>query len=347
VAGLAAGSSQPTAPIGIVVVNYGSHDLIEANLGKLDLDQVTATVVVVDNLSTAAERREMAAVAASNGWEFLPLPDNRGFGAGCNAGVRHAAGLGCTCFLLVNPDAVVTAELVSALRDHCLREPDALVTPRIVDSAGSVVFAGSQLVLSTGQLRGRCAAIVDAPAEPWLTAACLAGQVTAFSRIGGFDESYFLYWEDVDFSYRAHQAGTALIVRDDLTAVHDEGGTQGPREGRAKSATYYYFNSRNRLLFAVRNLSRGSVLRWIACTPAASWEVLLRGGRRQLRHPRRTLWPVIRGSLAGLAIAVRSLATGAGAPARRPATMTGLTKKGHRPAEESGATQGSAGRAGR
>jgi GT2 family glycosyltransferase len=293
--------------MGIVVVNYGSHDLIEANLGKLDLEQVTATVVVVDNFSTAAERREMAAVAASNGWEFLPLPDNRGFGAGCNAGVRHAAALGCTCFLLVNPDAVVTAEVVSALRDHCLREPDALVTPRIVDSAGSVVFAGSQLVLGTGQLRGRRAAIADAAAEPWLTAACLAGQVAAFSRIGGFDESYFLYWEDVDLSYRARQAGLALIVRDDLVAVHDEGGTQPDGDGRAKSATYYFYNCRNRLLFAARHLPRRAVLRWIVATPAQSWAVLMRGGRRQLRHPSRTLLPAVRGSIAGLAIAVRAL----------------------------------------
>jgi GT2 family glycosyltransferase len=306
VEGPVAGFSEPMAPVGLVVVNYGSHDLIGANLGKLDIDQAAATVVVVDNFSTAAERREMAAVASSYGWEFLPLPDNRGFGAGCNAGMRHAAALRCTSFLLVNPDAVVTAELVSALREHCLREPNALITPRIVDSAGSVVFAGSELVLSTGRLRGRRAADHDAASEPWLTAACLAGHMAAFNRIGGFDESYFLYWEDVDFSYRARQAGIALIVRDDLTAVHDEGGTQ-KRAGRAKSATYYFYNCRNRLLFAARHLSRRRVLRWVIATPAESWAILLRGGRRQIRHPTRTLLPAVRGSIAGLVIAVRSL----------------------------------------
>jgi GT2 family glycosyltransferase len=307
VEGPAAGSSQPAAPIGIVVVNYGSHDLIEANLGKLARDDLAATVVVVDNLSSAAERDEMARVAFSFGWEFLPLPDNRGFGAGCNAGVRHASDLGCTSFLLVNPDAIVTVELASALREHCLREPNALITPRIVDSTGSVVFAGSELVLSTGRLRGRRAAGADAPSEPWLTAACLAGHMAAFTRIGGFDESYFLYWEDVDFSFRARQAGIALIVRDDLTAVHDEGGTQPDRAGRAKSATYYFYNCRNRLLFAARHLSRRRVLRWVVATPAESWAILLRGGRRQMRHSTRTLLPAVRGSIAGLVIAVRAL----------------------------------------
>jgi GT2 family glycosyltransferase len=134
----------------------------------------------------------------------------------------------------------------------------------------------------------------------WLTGACLALTIDMFDEVGGFDESYFLYWEDVDFSYRAGLAGAELLVREDLTVVHDEGGTQGQRSGRAKSQTYYYYNCRNRLVFAAKHLGARSILRWALLTPQQSWAVLLRGGRRQLLDSPITAMAAVRGSLAGL-----------------------------------------------
>src|SRR5690606_40890410 len=50
---------------------------------------------------------------------------------------------------------------------------------------------------------------------------------SAWEETGGFDEDYFLYWEDVDFALRVDDAGGALRLVESATAVHDEGGTQG------------------------------------------------------------------------------------------------------------------------
>ena len=61
-----------------------------------------------------------------------------------------------------------------------------------------------------------------------------------------------MYWEDLEFSFRCRQLGGELVVPD-LTAVHAVGGTQG---ASGKSPLYRYYNCRNRLLFARRNLSR-------------------------------------------------------------------------------------------
>jgi len=143
-------------------------------------------------------------------------------------------------------------------------------------------------------------------------------------RVGGFDEPYFLYWEDVDLSVRVERAGGRLVVRTDLEVVHDAGGTQGEQHGRAKSDTYYSFNCRNRLLFATRHLDRGDLLRWIAATPAVSREILLRGGRRQLLHSPRPLLAAVRGSLAGTGLALRALAT----PLARRAVSDDVTPTG-------------------
>jgi len=301
-----------TAPragrLGVVVVNYGSSALLAANLGPLALDPARYEVVVVDNLSTAAERTAAAALADAQGWRFVALPDNRGFAAGVNAGIRAARDAGCVCFLLLNPDAQVTVAVLDELRAQVIADPLALVSPRIVDGDGGVFFDGSVLHLDSGRIRSRRSADPRAgDTEEWVSGACLALHQDLLDRIGELDESYFLYWEDLDLSHRARRAGAHLVVRHDLTAVHDAGGTQGPRRGRAKSALYYRWNCRNRLTFAARHLSRRQLLRWMWQTPAVSREILLRGGRRQLLGQPRLLTAAVRGSVEGLAVAAAAV----------------------------------------
>jgi GT2 family glycosyltransferase len=263
-----------------------------------------ARIVVVDNHSSHEEQGAVTALAAERGWELLALPDNNGFAAGVNAGAARARDLGTSGLLLLNPDARVSPEVIAELAARVHADPMTMVCPRIVDSGGTVVFDGSAMDVRSGRL-GR---LGTARAVPWLTAACLAVPSALFERLGGMDESYFLYWEDVDLSFRAHTLGAHLVVASDLTAVHDEGGTQH-RSGRAKSSGYYRYNARNRLLFAAHNLSRGDLARWVLRTPVESTQILLRGGRRQLIKSPRPLLAIVRGSLSGLAIAVRALAS--------------------------------------
>ena len=117
-----------------------------------------------------------------------------------------------------------------------------------------------------------------------------------------------MYWEDVDLTVRAAAAGARLVVRTDLVVGHASGGTQGPRRGRARSDLYYRSNARNRLRFATRHLDRRGVLRWVAATPAAGREILLRGGRRQLIASTGPLRSVVSGSASGAALALAALA---------------------------------------
>ena len=313
------GAAVAGGALGIVVVNYGSAALIERNLGSVDLAGLPVRVVVVDNFSTVGAREEIAGVTAAHGWQLVALPRNGGFAAGVNAGIEAARAHGCRTFLLLNPDAVVAADVIEELRRHSLREPAALISPRVVDPAGNVYFAGARVFLDSGRIRGgrsdapptaapgRRARAASGPAHEWVSGACVVVHDDLLQRIGPLDERYFLYWEDVDLSVRCVAAGGTLVVREDLTAVHDAGGTQGPTRGEAKSALYYYFNCRNRLLFAALLLPRRQLLRWMWATPAVSREILLRGGRRQLLHRPSLAWAAVRGSAAGLRTAAAAL----------------------------------------
>jgi GT2 family glycosyltransferase len=294
------------APMAIIVVNFSSHRLLADGLAQVPLPDGYC-VTIVDNFSSADERDAIGRVCAEHGWGLVPLAHNGGFGAGVNAGIRRSLADGAGSVLLLNPDVRLTPDVLAALREHVEREPMSLVSPRLVSPDGDVEFAGSMLNLSDGRIGGRLRSTAAADVIAWLPATCLAAHRDLLEQVGGFDEQYFLYWEDVDFSYRCSLAGAQLAVREDLAVVHAGRGTQRPQRGPAKSNLYYRYNCRNRLLFAARRLRRRDVARWMLLTPVVSWRILLQGGRRQLLHSPRPLLATVAGSLAGLAIAARAL----------------------------------------
>ncbi|TQL01441.1 glycosyltransferase family 2 protein [Cellulomonas sp. SLBN-39] len=294
--------------LGIVVVSFGSAPLLRENLATVDLSALRTPhrVVVVDNLRDARSRAEVRECAQEHGWDLVAQDANPGFGAAADAGVRRAAALGCTAVVLVNPDARVDAPTLDALAEQVDRTPRTLVSPRVDRADGRPWFTGGEIDVAAGRTRN---VVTDGTpqAHGWVSGACLAASVAWWDELGGFDDDYFLYWEDVDLSYRCTAAGGTVLVRQDLVAVHDVGGTQDAGTAGAKSATYYRWNTRNRLVFAAKHLPAADVRRWLWRTPGYARAVLLRGGRRQLLRPWGPVWAVTRGSVEGAGWAVRAL----------------------------------------
>ncbi|GIG28915.1 glycosyltransferase [Cellulomonas marina] len=320
--------------VAVVVVNYASSRLLEQHLAGSELAAVAGAVYVVDNRTTSAERAGLRGLAAREGWQVLEMDGNPGFGAGMNAGVRRATADGHDVFLLLNPDAWMGAADLHALERRVRADPMALLSPRIDKADGDLWFAGADLDLRTGH-----ATIVRdgrTPAEPWLVGTALVVHRRLWEAVGGYDDDYFLYWEDVDLCWRVRRAGGTVAVLDEARAGHAVGGTQrgGASSSPAKSPTYYYWNCRNRLLFATQHLSRRTRLRWALTTGSYAVEVLLRGGRRQLLRPWRPVSAVVRGTLAGLVLVARSLrrpARGPGPAGRVLAASGAVTPPGSAP----------------
>lgn len=295
-------TAEDARELAVVVVNHGSSELLLRNLARHDPRPVAACVVVVDNHSSDEHTVEVRALARREGWEFVSAA-NLGFGAGVNAGVERARDLGCTVFLLLNPDAWIERDALAALLRDCRAHPMRLLAPRILRDDGSTWFDGGELRLDRG--RTSTAPGADSSAENgWLTGACLMVHDALWRRVGGFDDDYFLYWEDVDLSWRCRESGGGLVVRHDLAVVHSVGGTQG---AGGKPPMYVYYNCRNRMLFAGKHLRRRAVLGWLAWSPAYAWRVLGRGGRRALLHrPVGLVWAAIRGTVSGSILALRT-----------------------------------------
>ena len=300
----AALSSRVTVPdgdFGLVIVNYGASELLRRNV-PMNLDGAAgARIVVVDNFSSEKERTAVRALALERGWELVELDDNVGFGDGVNAGVLRAAEFGCRTFITLNPDACAEPRVLKALADAASSQRDALVSPLIAGSDGTVSFRGSTVSMRSGRMRaGWVLDDADPEWKNWLTGACLAFSGEAFAHLGGFSDGYFLYWEDVDLSRRAANMGMQLVLREDLRVVHDEGGTHTIAGSRSKSSLYYYYNTRNRLVFGARLAPRANRAEWIRSTPRESMMIWLRGGRRQLLTQPAGAVATARGSLEGL-----------------------------------------------
>jgi GT2 family glycosyltransferase len=296
----------------VLVVSYGSHEMVAENLALTALDD-DAFVVVVDNLTTQAERDAMSAVAAREGWELVTPDRNLGFGSGMNVAASRAAELGARTYVLLNPDAYLEGDGVARLAAAVAADPDAVVSPLVVRPDGSHFSSEMELDLDTGSMRRiRDGRRYDDSAL-WLSGACLAIGRDMWERIGGFDDDYFLYWEDIDLSVRAAAAGANLFVDYDVKAVHSAGGTQSDDgTDRVKSPVYYFYNIRNRLVFAAQHLDLRRQRRWRRRAIPAAWDILMRGGRRQLLNPARTIVPAVKGTASGLAYMRRHARDGGG-----------------------------------
>lgn len=300
-----------------VVVNYGSHDLLsrflDASCEGID------DIVVVDSFHSPGERAAMVDVARARGWNLVSPPTNVGFGGGVNLGVAHALALGADVLLLVNPDARLGAGVAPTLVEAARDRPMHVIAPTIRRAGRAVASpAPSYLRLDDGTMRPASQPASDGGERAWLSGACLALSSELWIAVGGIDEEYFLYWEDVDFSIRIQDCGGVLEVIEGLDVVHDEGAThRSDSSTRVKSETYYYYNIRNRLRFAARHLGESDQRRWRRTSIRAAREILLRGGRRQLVHlaPWRA---ALRGTLDGL----RDLKTVHAAARPKPAQPT-------------------------
>jgi N-acetylglucosaminyl-diphospho-decaprenol L-rhamnosyltransferase len=232
-----------TPEVSAILVNYNAGTDLELALRSIAADCATIPweAVVVDNASTD----HSAAVAESfPHTSLIRNPTNIGFGRAVNQAVGRSK---APLLLLMNPDcrlqpgAVSTLQLVLAAMPSC-----AVVGPKILDPDGAVQGSArgdpdmlTGLFGRTGALRvllpflpvarrnvvvedavrsGAASVVVD-----WLSGACLLVRRDAFLAAGGFDERFFLYWEDADLCRRLRGRGYEIRYVPGAVAVHQVG----------------------------------------------------------------------------------------------------------------------------
>ena len=242
--------------LSVVIVSYRCADHLAQCLGSLDdnATDVRLEVIVVDNASGDGT---VEVAQAHEGTQVIARHDNAGFGTAANLGMDLARG---HAVLVLNPDTAVPAGTLRACLDALWSQPDVgVLTPRIVDEQGtldarchrSFPTAWSAACFATGLdrvLPWRSAqrylmrylpehepAKVDA-----VSGAFMLMRADALHQIGGFDQQFFMYAEDIDLCMRFRAAGWTVLYWPDATAMHAGGGSgmHGRRTPQADAAAF-------------------------------------------------------------------------------------------------------------
>jgi GT2 family glycosyltransferase len=255
--------------ISFVTVNYRCRDLLQRLLDSIGTLETLPAVewIVVDNspqperlLETLRFPKQIErAVVIDN-------PRNTGFGAGCNLGAACSIG---EILFFINPDCRFVGGSFMAIIERLLRDESiAAIGPRLVDSAGNAEFSGLAFpgILSEAWVKGQKSLVrrsllkslltarFNRPRRvDWVTGGAMFVRREAFGEVGGFDEDFFLYFEDSDLCRRLHHSGRAILYDPAFTLIHDHGGSASAsgeliEDQYRHSQLFYYQKHKNPLM---------------------------------------------------------------------------------------------------
>ncbi|NIH82452.1 glycosyltransferase [Amycolatopsis viridis] len=252
----------PLPLVSVILVNYRGAEHTIACLRALreDLDYPNLEVLVVDNASGGDDVARITAAAGDA--RVIESPANTGFAGGCNLGAQHARG---TVLAFLNNDARPDPAWATAAVDVLRAQPTvAAVASKVLDWDGTGVdFVDAGLTwFGMGYKRHAGGALADvargehevAKDVLFATGSAMFVRAEVFRALGGFDERFFMFYEDVDLGWRLNLRGWRVRYVPESVAYHRHHGTMSevdaPETGRET-----FLLERNALAALYKNLS--------------------------------------------------------------------------------------------
>ena len=301
--------SRPGASIDVVVVNWNSGSLLHSCLASIErhADGLVRRTVVVDNASTDGS---LASIDSIGGVDVVRNDVNRGFGAACNQGAARGDG---DYVLFLNPDAELLRGTLAGSAAYMQASRDARVgicSVQLVDEAGEIDRSCSRFPTATGIVAKSLGLTsrfprLGASMREWphdrtrvvdqVIGAYFLIRRELFEALGGFDERFFVYFEEVDLSLRARELGWSSVYLAEAQGFHVGGGTSRNVKGRR-----LFYSLRSRLLYAQKHF--GPVRLAIATLATLVLEPISRTIHSAIRGP-----SAVRETLGGIASLYRWL----------------------------------------
>ncbi|VXD10993.1 glycosyltransferase family 2 protein [Planktothrix paucivesiculata] len=254
--------------LAIVIINYRTPQLVIDCLKSLE-NQVELEhdrVIIVDNASGDNSVELLQQTIIDNQWfswvKLLASPVNGGFSAGNNLGMKA---IEAEAYLLLNSDTIVRQGAISSLLHAWKTHPEAgIISPRLEWPDGTPQISCFRYHSPISQLIDAAAtgpitklfqqydvpiAVSNTPFEPeWTSFACVLIRQQVIQQIGLMDEGYFMYFDDVDYCRRVHQAGWQILHWPEARVVHLRGGSGSVKADMAaqRRPRPYLYASRSR-----------------------------------------------------------------------------------------------------
>jgi GT2 family glycosyltransferase len=226
-------------PVAVLLVNYHVHDELDRALSSLGPFLRAGDEIVVVDQESDADRLDRVRARHPRAM-FVPTSTNVGFAAGVNLAARRST---APFLMLLNPDAVIDEAVIDELERYLVDHPRAgVVGPRVLNEDGTIQPSARRFPGVSTAFGGRSSWLTrrfpenwmsrwnlparqsSAPAAvDWLAGSCFMTRRSLFDALDGFDESFFLYWEDADYCRRAAAAGWERIYLPTVSVRHAGG----------------------------------------------------------------------------------------------------------------------------
>lgn len=257
--------------LAVVIINYKTPHLVIDCLRSLvpEMNGLMSKIIVVDNHSQDKSLSEIQSWIINNNLtslvSLIASSENIGFSGGNNLGIDQVK---AKYYLLLNSDTILRAGAVNEMLETAMKSQDVgLVSPRLEWPDGTPQESCfrfhtpiSELISSadTGFITKVFQKFVVAQVVceendyyDWTSFACVLVNASVLKDIGNMDDCYFLYFEDVEFCYRARRAGWKILNIPNAHVVHLRGGSSPVKlkTKLCKRLPRYLYESRTRYFY--------------------------------------------------------------------------------------------------
>jgi hypothetical protein len=238
----------------VILVNWNNYqDTIEC-LECFQLHASKYDVIIVDNHSS---NDSVDQIIRNHPWvKIIESPKNLGFAGGNNLALEYGLKRGYDYFLLLNNDTLFDYDFIVPLKESLQKDPNtAAVQPLIFHNVNrsKIWNSGGRYYPFLAKTDSGSAEVKQLPTEvDWLTGCAILTKAEFVKKVGLLNDHFFMYYEDVDWSFRIRKLNKKLLLIPKAQIFHKAGASQkGKRskEGTLSPKTHYY-SFRNRIYIA-------------------------------------------------------------------------------------------------
>ena len=271
--------SRPDVQLVVVVLAYGAGDEVAGLLGYLHAESLATgnAVIVLHNPSDSSDRLMLS---SSDDVRVVELGTNGGYVGGMNAGIDLALKSSPEFVLLLTHDVRIAAQEVHELHALMRAHADLAAMGPILCRSGDGPYSAGFIRDHHVRMRHRVP-VDDMPRPVWpcsaIDGSVMMWRATALKEVRGFDERFFMYFDDLDICARARRCGWEIAVATELRALSAPGGSH-------RRSAHAYLRARNGLAYA-RTFGLTGLLAGLVECAAGLWHMTPKPGGKHFYDP--------------------------------------------------------------